>query len=203
MPKLVRAYTGPQCPFCEAALPDEKLRTGLIACDACHNTFEGTAFQPPLRPAPVAQTVAGAGPEGANACSTHAGNAAVTSCDRCGLFICSLCEMSVGAGSFCPACFDRIRAEGMLPEVATSYRDYASMARLSIFGGILMWFLSPIFAALAIYWSFKGWKQRREEGRSRWGVLIFGLIAVAQFVGSLLLFGFLFWGIFNAAKGTP
>lgn len=197
MAKLVRAYDGPQCPFCEVTLPEEKLHTGAVTCDSCRNTFEATAFQPPQRPMRLAQTVVGAGPEGANACSTHPGNAAVTSCDRCGLFICSLCEMSVGTGTFCPACFDRVRAEGMLPEVQTSYRDYASMARLAIFGGIIIWFMSPLFAGLAMYYSVKGMKQRREEGRSRWGVAIYGLIAIAQFFGSLLLFGFMFWGIFR------
>ena len=201
MPKIARAYHVPQCPFCDATLPAEKLHTGMVTCDACRNTFEATAFEPPQRPMQLAQTVIGAGPEGANACSTHPGNAAVTSCDRCGLFICSLCEMNVGSGTYCPACFDRVRAEGMLPEVATSYRDYAGMARIAIFGGIVVWFLAPLFAGASLYYAGKAMKQRREEGRSRVGVVVFGLIAVAQFLGSLAFFGFMFWGIIQAAGG--
>jgi hypothetical protein len=202
MPRYARAYSGPQCPYCDATLPPEQLRTGPLACDHCRRAFEATAFVPPERPPRLTQTVIGSGPEGANACSAHPGNAAVTGCGRCGLFICTLCEMNVGSGSYCPACFERIRAEGMLPEVAMHYRDYASMARLSIVGGIVIWFMAPLFAGLALYYSFKAMRQRREENRSRVGVVIFMLIAAAQLTGSLALFGYMFWGMVTAAGGT-
>ena|SRR5687768_3260348 len=121
-------YRGPGCPHCRVPLPAEEQRTGAIFCAHCWRPFEATAFAAPQRPvAPVAEVVA-AGPEGGNACANHAGNAAVTSCQRCGLFICSLCEMNVGTGPYCPSCFDRMRTQGSLQTGVRRYRDYAGMA---------------------------------------------------------------------------
>lgn len=200
MAKLAPVYSGPQCPRCGVTLAEDVIRTGTITCLTCTREFTATAFQPPRRTPRLAQAVVGAGPEGANACATHPGNAAVTSCGRCGLFICSLCEMNVGSGAFCPACFDRVRAEGTLPDVTTHHRDYASLARLAIAGGIVIWFLAPLFGGLSLYFTGKAFKQRREEGRSRFGVVVAGLIALVQVAGSLLFFGILIWSLFRSGK---
>src|SRR6185436_13413472 len=115
--RALPTYTGPQCPKCGVALADTLIVTSTITCVACQTAFEATAFDPPQPPLRLAQSIDGAGPEGATACGTHPGNVAVTSCQRCGLLICSLCEMTISAGTYCPSCFDHVRAEGVLPEV--------------------------------------------------------------------------------------
>src|SRR4051794_3884979 len=90
-------YDGPQCPWCERRLPDEAIHSGVMRCPACTREFEATAFHPPERKPQVVRT-AHSGPEEVNPCANHPLNTAVTSCRRCGIFICALCDMNVGSG---------------------------------------------------------------------------------------------------------
>lgn len=182
-------YQGPQCPHCNGSLLLDWVRTGTIECPYCSGTFEATAFNPPVRALHVVDH-AGARPDDDTACANHARNAAVTSCRRCGLFICSLCDMNIGAGSYCPTCFERVRAEGALEAAARRYRDYTAMARISAIVGLFIWFLMLLFGALAIYYAAKGLKQRRELGRSRVGpivAMVFGVIEIAGGIGMIAL----------------
>jgi hypothetical protein len=182
-------------------LAHENVRSGMVTCQRCRGRFEATAFAAPEhRVAPVVTTVMTAGPIGANACANHAGNAAVTSCARCGLFICSLCEMNIGAGSYCPSCFDRVRADGTLSPVVTRYRDWATIARLTAIFGLLFYFGWPIVGGLAIFFATKGMKQRVKQGRSRAGMIVVMLIGLAEIIGGLALYGFFIWAIVKGAN---
>jgi len=186
-------YEGPECPLCAALLPDDSRRTGSVICPNCGSTFEATAFKPPQRRMQIVE-VAQSGPEGANACANHERNTAVTSCQRCGLYICSLCDMNVGSGSYCPSCFDRVRTEGSLGAATTRFKDYGSMARVAAVAGFLfMMFLGIPFGLLTIYYGRKGLKQAKADGRSTLGIRIamgFGIfeaIAGTGFVVFLIL----------------
>jgi hypothetical protein len=167
-------YTGPQCPLCTAPLELDTLRAGATQCPSCSRTFEATPFQPVDYRHEAVQVVTQT-PDGvAAACANHARNAAVTSCQRCGLFICALCEMNVGDASYCPSCFDRVHAQGTLQE---RYRDYASMAVSAVVVGFLCYFVPSIFA---IYWAVRGIQQRRREGRSIAGMIVTLIFAIMQ-----------------------
>jgi len=160
-------YTGPQCPFCDGPLDPAQLGAGPALCPSCERTFEATLFHPRERRHEAVQSVTQT-PEGvAAACANHAGNAAVTTCQRCGLFICALCDMNTGSGSFCPSCFERIR----LGTVQTNerYRDYATIA---ISCALLGLFCSIPCGPIAIWASIKGIKQRRMEGLGIAGMVV-------------------------------
>ena len=196
------AYVGPQCPHCSVPLSNSMRRTGLLVCEFCRRSFEATVFTPLARRGTEAvETIVAAGPAGANACANHARNAAVTSCQRCGLFICSLCDMNVGAGSFCPTCFDRVRAEGTLKPVATRYRDFASLARITAIFGLVFYFVWPIIGAGAIFLAVKGMRQRREQGRSRAGMVIIMILGVIEIIAGITLYGFFIWAIARGMRG--
>jgi hypothetical protein len=179
-------YAGPPCPRCFRALPEAWINDGEIVCPECGGDFEATLFQPVEQKAEAVRIVDEA-PEGANVCANHARNAAVTSCQRCGLFICSLCDMNVGSGSFCPSCFSRLQKEGSLQAAATSYFDYTSIARSAIILGVVIWPMMILTGALALYYAARGMKQRREKGKSIVAPVIVMLLALAQ-VGAMLLF---------------
>lgn len=192
--KSRRPYTGPQCPYCAHPAGDW-VHDGLVTCPKCDNYFEAYAFTPVEQRLRVVPVLATTGPAGANACANHPGNTAVTSCQRCGLFICALCDMNLGTGSYCPACFDRVRAEDQLAPAKTRYRDYAGLARVMILGGFFMWFLGLLFGSLGIYYATKGIRQRRESGESAIGMYIVLLIAMLEILGGLFLIGVLVFGL--------
>lgn len=197
-------YGGPQCPRCHVPLAMAALHTGALTCDYCRRSFEATVFHPAEPQRETITEVVAVGPEGAIACANHERNAAVTSCGRCGLFICALCEMTVAEGSFCPSCFDRLTAEGALATARTRYRDYGLLARLWVIAGPL---LAPCFLALtllpfgilAAYYAKHGVAQRRAEGRSIAGVVIIGILGILEALAGI---GLLIFWIFAFTKGA-
>lgn len=197
---VVADYLGPQCPRCGVSLNLSATRTGTLVCEVCKRPFEATVFEPPKRRQQITEVVGMAGPEGANACANHARNAAVTSCQRCGLFICSLCDMNMGTGSYCPSCFDRVRAEGTLKPAAVRFRDYASIARLTAIVGILFWPFWPILGGMVVYYAPKAMKQRREQGRSTAGMVVILILGILEILGGLGIYGFMIWGFMQGVK---
>jgi ribosomal protein L37AE/L43A len=192
-------YEGPQCPRCGARLTTDWIRTGTIVCPDCDRPFEATAFNPAPPKLQIAEAVGTTVGE-TNACANHARNAATTNCARCGLFICALCDMNIGTGSYCPACFERIRSDGSLPTVAKKTRDYSAMARVSAIVGLLfvIAFVGPLFGILSLYYQSKARKQRREIGEDPWsaGMVFVMLLAILEIVGGGAMIVFLLYGLF-------
>lgn len=174
---------GPQCPLCAVPLDPGTLRAGITQCPSCTRTFEATPFAGVEQFHASVQVVTET-PEGvAAACANHARNAAVTSCRRCGLFVCALCEMNVGDGSYCPSCFDRVRDEGTLQ---ARYRDYAAMAVSAVVFGFCIFL--PV-GPFGIYWAAKGIRQRRAERQNIAGMVVTMILAILQtlaFLGTIV-----------------
>lgn len=202
MPRPARDYEGPECPRCRSRLTADWLRSGTVTCPDCMKPFEATAFRPPERHAEVvAMAAAAATVDGVTACANHARNAAVANCQRCGIFICGLCNMDVGTGPYCPSCFDRLRSDAALAPAVTRYRDYAAMARVAMIAGLFFsfLFLGFLFGGVSLFYARKGFPQLREDGRSRVGLVIVCMFAVLEIIGSLSLIALLIIGL--AARG--
>jgi len=197
---VLQPYEGPCCPRCGAKLTTDWIRSGTIVCPDCNRPFEATAFNPAAPKLKVAEAVGTTLGE-SNACANHARNAATTNCTRCGLFICALCDMNVGTGSYCPSCFDRIRSEGALPTVAKKTRDFGAMSRVSAVVGLLFTFafVGPLFGILSLYYQAKARKQRREFGEDPWsaGMVVIMLLAILEIAGGGAFDGILLWSLFN------
>jgi hypothetical protein len=197
--QVARAYGGPECPRCRMRLTADWLYTGEITCPDCGKTFEATAFSPPERPQP-AQIALIALPEEGSGCANHARNAAVTNCQRCGLFICALCDMDIGTGPLCPSCFDRMREEGSLTQVKRGYRDYARLALIALIAGIVFGcgFLGLPFGALSLVYSRKAIQQLHEAGRPRTGAYVVISLAMIESLVGLVWMTFFFYTLFRA-----
>lgn len=189
-------YAGPQCPSCDSPLEPEQLRAGRMTCPFCRTAFEATPFQARDRAHGAVPAVTET-PDGiAAACANHARNAAVTNCTRCGLFICALCEMNVGEGSYCPSCFDRVRGDNAV--ATTRYRDYASMSIAAMVVGLLCAFV-PV-GPFAIVWGLKGVRQRRAEGSRPVGPIIAIVLGILETIAFLALVTLMVIGFVTEGK---
>lgn len=188
--KKAWGYAGPACPHCARSIDVRTLITGPQTCSWCRRPFEAVAFDPPPPDLSVART-SEAGPESANACANHAGNVAATHCSRCGVFMCPLCRIDADAMVLCPACFDRLVAEGAVPSAIATYRDYGRQATMLAIVGLLIIFIGPIAGPAAIYFGRKRLKQltaMKQEG-GRVGVYAVFVLAVLETVFGILAIG--------------
>jgi uncharacterized paraquat-inducible protein A len=149
-------------------------------------------FHPPTRSARVLQLVQ-SGPEAAGACANHPRNAAVTNCERCGIFICSLCELEVDGAKYCPACFERLAQEGAIHSARTRFRAYSSLAGLTAIVGLFFSgaFLGFPLGGLALYYVVKGFRTRRDTGSTVFGLVLVTIIALTAISCSALMVFFL------------
>jgi hypothetical protein len=150
----------------------------------------------PLRVTAVAQ-MAEARLDAAQPCATHPGNAAVTTCQRCGSFICALCRIDVDNRTLCPVCFERLSSEGSLESTRTTFRDYPGLAGLTATVGCLFGLFAIVFGPLAIYYGVKALKQKKAMGEEDGfaGIWLAILIGSLQVAGGLVLIGLLVSGM--------
>ena len=159
--------TGPAvaCPRCGRSLDHARLVSGPQSCPLCTGRFEAVRFDPPPPDTSVPR-LAEAGPEGAQACPVHPGNAVVGTCGRCGVFTCALCRVEADARVLCPPCFERLADAGELPSLVSTYRDYGRAQYIVALLGLLFFFLGPVTGPASAYYGTKALAQARAAGEA-------------------------------------
>ena len=128
------------CPHCSADIPAD---SGWQSCPYCNKWLQ-------IRVWPVVHQNSNAAPALSDqaTCFFHPDKAFKACCQRCGRFVCALCDLQLGAEHVCPTCFERGRADsGMEASKAEwRYRDvlYDSIALTVGWGWILFW---PVIVA--------------------------------------------------------
>ncbi len=175
-------FGGPSCPRCRRDLDPESVASGFQFCPHCGRTFEATRFDPP-EPRVTVRSVEEAGPGAAASCAAHRGNVASSNCGRCGVFMCDLCRIDVDARVLCPACFDRLSAEGALPSARTTFRDYGRMGAQLLLLALVFTFIGAPFALGAVYAGARGLGQRKRLGEGSavlaWVSIVLGFVGAA------------------------
>jgi hypothetical protein len=185
-------FGGATCPHCRHDLDHARVTSGRQHCPRCGRAFQALRFDPPdvtVSVRPVEQ----AGPEGATACAGHRGNVAVANCGRCGVFMCELCRIEADGLILCPACFDRLAAEGSLASARTTFRDYGRMGLTYALAGMLLWILAVPLGLGAIYAGVQEIRQRKRLGegsigRATTAIVLGSLEAAGSVVLLLMLF---------------
>ncbi|MBA3709185.1 MAG: hypothetical protein H0W83_10250 [Planctomycetes bacterium] len=131
-------------------------------------------------------------------CARHARNQAAASCERCGAFMCELCRIDCDGKALCSTCFERMEAEGSLPSVRRTMRNYNGMAfHLSLYG-VLLFIIGWIIGPVAIWLAIKGTLQNRRNGErvSQTAGIIAMVVGTLDTVGGIL-FMLAMFGVFG------
>ena len=170
------------CPGCQARLPPDFFNLKhFVSCPSCEATLRMRVFPALTRP----ETAAVAAPviaEGESSCFYHPHKRAVVSCERCGRFLCALCDIEVGDKHRCPGCLSR--RSGVWPELEKSRTLYDGIALALATFPILLWPLTAISAPAALYLTVRYWRTPLSIfPRTKIRFILAFLIAGAQVVG--------------------
>lgn len=126
------------CPSCGGNITTAESRTDWQVCLYCNKRFQ-------VRAGPVLRqktNVASPMPQQAT-CFFHPDKAFQACCQRCGRFVCALCDLQLGAEHVCPTCFDRGRLDAGVEANKGEWRHrdvlYDSIAIAVGWGWILVW----------------------------------------------------------------
>jgi len=123
------------CPHCSADIPAD---SRWESCPYCQKRLQICVW-PVVRQNNNAATAL----SDQATCFFHPDKAFQACCQRCGRFVCALCDLQLGAEHVCPTCFERGRADSgaEASKAEWRYRDvlYDSIALTVGWGWILFW----------------------------------------------------------------
>lgn len=180
-----------RCPACYFMLPGPWVEGGETQreCDRCRQFLRISVF-PSLGSAPPMPTRTGAlAMEGDATCFFHPEKRAERPCDRCGRFLCALCDLPVGARHLCPSCLKAGPEDNVaLPELVTKR---FSWGRLSLILSLVIFiplinFSVFLAAPASIFAALYGWNKPGSlvHGKRRLSAifgLLLGLLQVSGF----------------------
>jgi hypothetical protein len=174
------------CPKCHLALDPASAAGGAeVACAACRSRLTVRLFPAFTNPPDGVTAATGEHAiEGEAACFFHPEKRAAISCDRCGRFLCALCDVPFGGKHLCPLCLDASK----LPDLVNRRVVWGQVAGVVGLLPVLLvplcfpfWFLVFITGPGAIILAL--WKWNAE------GSLVYGRrrgMAIAGIIGGLL-----------------
>ena len=135
------------CPECGGSVARLETRSGWQKCPFCEKQLQFRTWLVVRQ----ATNAAAAIPEKAT-CFFHPDKAFQACCQRCGRFVCALCDLQLGEEHICPTCFERGRSEAGLAGGKAEWRHrdvlYDSMSLM--IGWIWIFFWPTILAAIPI-----------------------------------------------------
>jgi hypothetical protein len=138
------------CPNCGGDVTPSETLSGWRECPYCEKRLQIGAW-------PVTRTntnAAVATPEQAT-CFFHPDRAFQSCCQRCGRFVCALCDLQLGTLHVCPTCFERGMADSGQSNSKAEWRHrdvlYDSIAAALGWGWILVWPVIVVAVPTAVY----------------------------------------------------
>lgn len=126
------------CPGCSGEVAQAATQNGWQNCPYCGKRLQISVW-PLVRP----NTNAAVALSDQATCFFHPDKAFQACCQRCGRFVCALCDLQLGAEHVCPTCFERGRANSGADASKAEWRHrdvlYDSIALTVGWGWILFW----------------------------------------------------------------
>lgn len=166
--KVHKPYPRAGCPHCGGVPRTKKFHDGANTCPICGKVFDAMIFSLPAEIIYVKPAEQGAlefdGRANAPAapCAKHELNASVGNCERCGNFVCALCQTPLNGQNFCTSCFERLLEEGQAGIPPARERFHAGIACLLALVGFTP-FLGLFFGPATIFYGVKGMRQAWHE----------------------------------------
>jgi hypothetical protein len=138
------------CPSCNGSVLPVETQTGWQTCPYCQKRLQ-MRFWPPVR---RSTSAVAAMPDQAT-CFFHPDKAFQACCQRCGRFVCALCDLQLGSEHVCPTCFERGRADSRLGQGKAEWRHrdvlYDSIALALGWAWIIIWPVIVVALPIAIF----------------------------------------------------
>jgi len=188
------------CPQCSQELAATAVSQSLTTCPSCRVTLEVDLYPALLRPpeSSPGQPVQAADDA---SCYFHEENLAESACDRCGRFICPVCEFRFDDGRLCSACLDteyREPSERLVIERTLWDRIVLSLAVLPM----ILFYVTLFTAPIALFLGFRNRKSPRSLVHSSgWRLYLGSGLAALQVLGWAVLFLFLIWLFIESQLG--
>jgi hypothetical protein len=177
------------CARCQMPLPEWELATlRVVDCTSCGAGNEAHVFPAALKGGALIQTEVAL--EGEAACFDHPEKRAVAACQQCGRFVCQLCAVDFGGGTWCPSCVaaGAGAARSANPEAARTLYD--SIALIIPLASLLLWPFTIVTGPGAAVFSIMKWHAPLSlVRRFRWrfvAAIIVGLGETAGWIWGLL-----------------
>lgn len=126
------------CPSCGGDVIPMETDTGWQSCPSCANRLQ-ICLWPVVRQ----NTNAAAALSDQASCFFHPDKAFQACCQRCGRFVCALCDLQLGAEHVCPNCFERGRGDSDVEAGQAEWRNrdvlYDSIAATVGWAWIIFW----------------------------------------------------------------
>lgn len=182
------------CTWCKAPVAPDLLDDAFHFCPTCDARLRIHIFPALAREhdAPVETALS----EGHSSCFYHAHKRAVITCENCGRFLCSLCDVEIGGVHCCPACLEsgKRKQELVALEVQHTRYDRIALALTTMpFITLFFWWLSLLAAPAALFLVIRFWNRKSKILPGTHMInTIAGLLAIAEICGWIALFYFLF-----------
>ncbi len=181
------------CGKCGEPYPPEVFNTGaLYACGHCQVVYQAHVFPSIQRKWEVHSGDAVQGEQDAS-CFYHASKRAVTVCEGCGVFLCSLCDVDLKDQHLCPKCIEKGKTKGKIRDLERHRVLYDDLALSLTIYPLLGFWTSLIGAPVALFLVIRHWNSPRSiVPRTRVRFILAAILAVAEMVGWVFFLGYLF-----------
>ncbi len=144
-----------KCDKCGGVVSEELLNLGgFVPCRFCNTGLRISVFPAYFRPPESGSTGEKVLTDGEASCFFHPKKKAAVTCDSCGRFICSLCDIQLGDDHLCSTCVETGRKKGKIQTMDNKRQRHDKVAfAVAVLPVLLVFFfwVTPITAPIALY----------------------------------------------------
>jgi hypothetical protein len=146
------------CSRCHTPIPAGDWNREHAFCSSCRAPLHALVFPAFFSRPETASTGTPVLEAGEASCFYHPLKRAVVPCDRCGRFLCSLCQVDFLGQNWCPRCIQASSEKGQLAQLDPSRTLYDNLALTLAILPVLLVFTTIITAPITLYVVARDWR---------------------------------------------